>query len=285
MTTNREMHTSHWRLAILLPLVLFAATVRAQSPTTIHQATLMETDQKTEEVSTEELQRILGAGTAAVFDVRPPLEFAVSHIPGAINVSPKAGVSTSLYVSDVAEIGRVLKGDKSRAIILYCNGPFCGKSKRVATELLDAGYTNVRRYQLGVPVWRALGGVTQVEPDGIRRIVASDRTAVFIDAREAAEFNAGSVANTRSLPRSGLKPGKDVGEVKAAKDDGRLPMEDHNTRIIVFGATADQARTVAQAIAKEAFHNVSFFDGSAEQFKAAARPQPSSRPPRHTRFE
>jgi rhodanese-related sulfurtransferase len=272
MTTNRESHASHWRLTILLPLVMFATTVRAQSSITIHQATLMEPDQKTEEVSTEELQRILGAGTAAVFDVRPPREFAVSHIPGAINVSPKPGVSMALYISDVAEIGRALKGDKSRAIVLYCNGPFCGKSKRVATELLDAGYTKVRRYQLGVPVWRALGGVTQVEPDGIRHILASDRTAVLIDAREAAEFKAGSVANARSLPRSGLKPGKDVGEVKAAKDDGRLPMEDHNTRILVFGATTDQARAVAEAIAKEAFHNVSFFDGNVDQFKAAARP-------------
>jgi len=269
---HREVHTSHWRLTILLPLVLFAATVRAQSSTTIHQATLMERDQKTQEVSTEELQRILGDRTAMVFDVRPPREFAISHIPGAMNVSPKPGVAMSLYVSDVAEIGRALKGDKGRAIVLYCNGPYCGKSKRVATELLDAGYTNVRRYQLGIPVWRALGGVTQVEPDGIRRIVASDRTAVLIDAREAAEFKAGSVAHATNLPRSGLKPGKDVGEVKAAKDDGRLPMEDHNTRIIVFGATADQARAVAEAIAKEAFHNVSFFDGSIDQFTAAARP-------------
>jgi hypothetical protein len=60
--------------------------------------------------------------------------------------------------------------------------------------------------------------------------------------------------------------------VKAAKDDWRLPMEDHNTRILVFGATADQARAVAEAIAKEAFHNVSFFDGNVDQFKAAARP-------------
>jgi hypothetical protein len=31
-----------------------------------------------------------------------------------------------------------------------------------------------------------------------------------------------------------LKPGKDTGEVKTAKDDGRLPMEDHNTCVVVF---------------------------------------------------
>ena len=259
-------------LTATVALEMLAAPGRAQSPTAIHQATLMEADQKTKEVSTEELRRILADKNAVVFDTRPAREYAVSHIPGALNVSAKPGVPISLYVSDVAEIGRTLSGDKARAIVLYCNGPFCGKSKRLATELLDAGYANVRRYQLGVPVWRALGGVTQIEPEGVKHVVANDRTAVFIDAREPGEYKAGSAANARNLPRSLLKPGKDVGEVKAAKDDGRLPMEDHNTRIVVFGKSAEQAKAVAEAIANEAFHNVSLFDGSYEQFKVASQP-------------
>ena len=190
-------------------------------------------------------------------------------MPGAVNVSAKPGVSMSFYVSDITEIGRVLKGDKGAAIVLYCNGPFCGKSKRLAAELLEAGYTNVRRYQLGIPIWRALGGVTQIGPAGIQHVVENDRTAVFIDVRDAAEFKGGSVASAKNVPRNLVKEGKDVGEVKAAKDDGRLPMEDHNTRIIVFGKTAEEARAVAQAIANEAFHNVSFFDGSFEQFRSS----------------
>ena len=99
-------------------------------------------------------------------------------------------------------------------------------------------------------------------------MIENDRTAVFIDAREAAEFGAGSIPSAKNLRRSLVKEGKDVGEVKAAKDDGRLPMEDHNTRIIVFGKTAEQAKAVAEAIAKEAFHNVSFFDGGFEKFRA-----------------
>ena len=134
---------------------------------------------------------------------------------------------------------------------------------------MEAGYTNVRRYQLGIPIWRALGGVTQIEPAGIQHVVENDRTAVFIDVRDAAEFTGGSVASAKNVPRNLVKEGKDVGEVKAAKDDGRLPMEDHNTRIIVFGKTAEEARAVAQAIANEAFHNVSFFDGSFEQFRSS----------------
>lgn len=260
--------------ASVFTLVLAAYTwiANAQSSLSIHQATLMETEQKTQEISTEELRKVLSEKSAAVFDARPFKEFAVSHIPGAVNVSAKPGVSISLYISDAAEIGRILKGNKSAPIILYCNGPFCGKSKRLASELVEAGYTNLRRYQLGIPVWRALGGITQIEPEGIRYVIEKDRTAVFIDAREQVEFKAGSISQARNITRSLLKPGKDVGEIKTAKDDGRLPMEDHNTRIIVFGKTAEQARAVAEAITAEAFHNVSFFDGNFEEFRSALRP-------------
>ncbi len=57
--------------------------------------------------------------------------------------------------------------------------------------------------------------------------------------------------------------------MKQAKDDGRLPMEDHNTRIIVFGANARNAQAVADAIAREAFHNVSFVAEPVEQVQRA----------------
>jgi rhodanese-related sulfurtransferase len=257
---------------VMLISAACASLANAQSSANVHQATLVESDQKTKEVSTEELRRILAEKAATVFDARPFKEYAISHIPGAVNVSAKPGVSMSLYVSDVTEIGRVLKGDKAAPIVLYCNGPFCGKSKRLASELLEAGYTNVRRYQLGIPVWRALGGVTQIEPAGIQHVVEFDRTAVFIDVRDVAAFKSDSIPGAKNLPRSLVKEGKDVGEVKAAKDDGRLPMEDHNTRVIVFGTNGEQARAVAEAIAKEAFHNVCFFNGDFAEFKTAVHP-------------
>ena len=213
------------------------------------------------EVSTEELEQILKDQSAVVLDTRPYLEWSVSHIPGALNVARQPGVPDALYTSDVAEIGRLVDGNKSQPLVLYCNGPFCGKSKRVANQLLEAEYTNVRRYQLGAPTWRALVGVMVIEPDGIRYVFNNDHTAIWIDARDSLVFQKGSIPGARNLPRSGVLPGKDVGDVYAAKNDGRLPMEDHNTRIVVFGEDGDQAREVAEALAREAFHNVTYFDG------------------------
>lgn len=234
---------------------------QAQAPPDIFRAVLPE-KAKTPEISTEELRGVLAAGSAVVFDARPRLEYAISHIPGAVNLAAKPGVSKALYISDVAEVGRVLGGDKAAPLVVYCNGPFCGKAKRLAEELLEAGHTNVKRYQLGIPVWRALGGLCVIEPEGVAHVMAHDRTAVFIDARDAAQFAAGSLPGARSIPAAELKPGKDQGVVKAAKDDGRLPMDDHNTRLIVFGADVAQARAVAEALAREAFHNLAYFDGS-----------------------
>ena len=49
-------------------------------------------------------------------------------------------------------------------------------------------------------------------------------------------------------------------------------MEDHNTRLVVIGGSAAEARFVAEAIAREAFHNVSYFPGTLEEARAALGP-------------
>ena len=80
----------------------------------------------------------------------------------------------------------------------------------------------------------------------------------FFDVRSPDEFKTGTISGARHLPKD---------EVVKAKDDGRLPMEDHNTRIVVFGKDAAQAR---EEIAKNAFHNVSFYAGSLSDLKLAS---------------
>ena len=244
-----------------LKFFAWAAALLIASPTTaqtVFDTTLGETGQTTREVSTAELQRLLKDGTTVVLDARPPMEFAVSHIPGALNVAPKAGVAKHLYVSDVAEVDRLVGGAKDKPLALYCNGPFCGKTKRLGAELLAAGHTSVRRYQLGAPSWRALSRTAMQTELPALPYIAKDKTAVWVDARAPSEFAKGGVRGAKNIPAQQLSPRKDQGVMQAAKDDGRLPMDDHNTRIIVFGASSDDAKAVANAIASEAFHNVSF---------------------------
>jgi rhodanese-related sulfurtransferase len=216
----------------------------------IYQATLAEPGQKTAEVSTEEMRHVVAGDDALIIDSRTRAEFDAGHIPGAHVLD----VPQSEQVTAVA---RLVGGDKSKSLVLYCNGPFCGASRRLADQLLARGFTHVRRYQLGIPVWRALGGPVEVEIEGIARVLKLDRTAVFVDGRSTAEFASGSLEGAHSAPVDELASG--------ALKKLPLPEDDFNRRVILFAHDAAAARRMADVLSKRPWHNVSYFPGPADQ--------------------
>ena len=249
---------SSLRFASVAPVLLCAAAAmlsprpacaQPAARPSVFQTTLEEKNQATPEITTEELQAILATNSEPVFDVRFAKEYAIAHIPGTINIFEK-------------EVERIveLHPDRETPMILYCNGPSCGKSKRTSESLVALGYTNVRRYQLGMPVWRALSQTVQTDMPGVQYIYAGDRTAVWVDARTPAEFAAGSIPGAVNVQ---------AGEAVAANDDGRLPLQDKGTRVVVFGTTVQQARVVAAEVAKRAYWNSSYFGGSFNDLLAA----------------
>jgi rhodanese-related sulfurtransferase len=213
----------------------------AQTKVTVNQTTLEEPNQLTPEISTEELKKILASNSEPVLDVRSATEYAIAHIPGSVNV----------YEKELERV-RQLFPDKAALFVLYCNGPYCGKSKRLSEQLVKLGYTRVRRYQLGLPVWRALGNTVQTDLEGFRYVIAKDKTAVFVDARTSAEFARETIPGAVNIR---------AGEAEKANEDGRLPYKDKGTRVIVFSNSGDEARIVAQEIAKKAYWNSSYFGG------------------------
>ena len=250
---------SSQRFTSVAPVLLCAAAamllsrpVCGQAPPprpSVFQTTLEETGQATPEITTAQLQAILATNSEPVFDVRFAKEYAIAHIPGTINIFEKE-------VEKIVE----LYPDRATSMILYCNGPSCGKSKRTSESLVALGYINVRRYQLGMPVWRALSQTVQTDMPGVQYIYAGDRTAVWVDARTPAEFTAGSIPGAVNVQ---------AGEAVAANDDGRLPLQDKGTRVVVFGTTVQQARVVAAEVAKRAYWNSSYFGGTFNDLLAA----------------
>jgi rhodanese-related sulfurtransferase len=242
---------------LLSGLVCAAAAAGSQVPASaqtparpsVYQTTLEEPNQLTPEITTEELLSILSTNSEPVFDVRFAKEYAIAHIPGTINV----------YELEVDRIS-ALYPDRSTPMILYCNGPSCGKSKRTSEQLVAMGYTHIRRYQLGMPVWRALSQTVQTDLLGFDYIYRGDRTAVFVDARTPAEYAAATVPGAVNVQK---------GEATAANDDGRLPLTDKGTRVVVFANTAQQSRVVAAEIAKKAYWNSSYFGGAFEDLLVA----------------
>jgi rhodanese-related sulfurtransferase len=159
------------------------------------------------EISTAEFRIALRDSGAIILDARPYEEYAVSHIPGARTVPAKPGTTPALYVADVTDVVTRIP-DKAQPLILYCNGLYCGRSERFGDELIKIGYRSVRRYQLGAPGWRALGGVMQVEKPALLRLMAQDRTSVLIDARTEPGHNPrdGRSKPHRLFYRAGVSP-------------------------------------------------------------------------------
>jgi rhodanese-related sulfurtransferase len=210
----------------------------------------------TPDISTAQMRRIVAEGSAIVIDTRPHDQFDAGHIP-------QAHVAEGSHEQRMAVVERLLNGNKNGPLVLYCNGPYCKASRRFAAELIGSGFNNVKRYQLGMPVWRALGGPTVVELAGIKRIFDADRTAVFIDARPADEFAKGSLRGARSLPTDDLRSGK----LKKLP----LPEDDFNRRIILFGHDGTQARKLADILSKRPWHNVAYYPGRYEELAAALK--------------
>lgn len=97
-----------------------------------------------EPVSREDLVSRLKDGLVTVLDVRPVDEFAVGHVPGALNIQ-------------LAELEQRLgELPEDREVIAYCRGPYCVLSFEAAALLRARGYS-VRRLEDGYPEWKAAG--------------------------------------------------------------------------------------------------------------------------------
>lgn len=97
-----------------------------------------------EPVTRTELMGRLRDGVVTVLDVRPQDEFALGHLPGAINVP-------------LGELERRLSAlDPGQEIVAYCRGPYCVLSYEAVAKLRARGF-KVRRLEDGYPEWRAAG--------------------------------------------------------------------------------------------------------------------------------
>ena len=97
-----------------------------------------------EPITRKELMRRLRSGGVLVLDVRPEDEFALGHLPEAVNI-PLRELKVRLSL---------LK--RSQEIIAYCRGPYCVLSYEAVSALRRLGF-KARRLEDGLPEWRAAG--------------------------------------------------------------------------------------------------------------------------------
>jgi ArsR family transcriptional regulator len=97
-----------------------------------------------EPVSRKELLTRLRKKSVTVLDVRPEDEFALGHLPGALNIPLRAIKA------------RLSELDPSQEVVAYCRGPYCVMSYEAVATLRTLGF-KARRLEDGLPEWRAAG--------------------------------------------------------------------------------------------------------------------------------
>jgi rhodanese-related sulfurtransferase len=97
-----------------------------------------------EPISREELAARMVDGAVTVIDVRPPDEYALGHLPGAINIP----------LSEIEAMSEEFQ--PGREVVAYCRGPWCVMSFEAVAALRRKGL-RARRLEDGLPEWKAAG--------------------------------------------------------------------------------------------------------------------------------
>jgi rhodanese-related sulfurtransferase len=100
------------------------------------------------QIDREELRAKIDRGDDFVLvDALSPMSFALSHLPGAVNLTPR-------WVEERAA-WRI--PDRDTEVVVYCESAECDSSTIVAKLLLAKGYWNVRHYAGGKRDWTEAG--------------------------------------------------------------------------------------------------------------------------------
>jgi ArsR family transcriptional regulator len=97
-----------------------------------------------EPMTRAELATRLQDGSVTVLDMRPEDEFAMGHIPGALQVD----------LTGLDAIAGSLSANTE--IVAYCRGPYCVYAHQAVARLTKMGYL-ARRLDGGLPEWRGDG--------------------------------------------------------------------------------------------------------------------------------
>jgi rhodanese-related sulfurtransferase/DNA-binding transcriptional ArsR family regulator len=91
-------------------------------------------------IDSEQLAARISAGDVMVVDVRPPVEYAAGHLPGAVNIP----------VDDLE--ARMAEIPRGKEVVAYCRGPYCVFAHD-AVRLLRRHGRRASRLTDGVTEW------------------------------------------------------------------------------------------------------------------------------------
>lgn len=171
---------------------------------------------KVDKLSKDQFTAMLEGKKASLYDVRPPMLYKQSHIPGA---KPLPAPAFDKFKSK-------LPADKSTPIVLYGVGGCL--SPTVAFNTKSLGYENVSIYTAGYPEWTK-SEYTVTTPDWLVKAIQEDIPHVLIDLRNPDSVNKNHIKGAVSIAFDQLAANKD-----------KFPKK-KNAPIILYGNNKEKA--------------------------------------------
>jgi rhodanese-related sulfurtransferase len=197
-------------------------------------------------------------------DARPAKKYLPGHIPSSVATpapDPKALLSK-------------LPEDKNKLLVFYCGGPTCPFTAKAIKLAQEAGYTNVKGFQKGIPGWKKEKLPTHTNRQWLSKHL--DKHHVVIDVRDA------SVASKEHLPGAVTIPSAQFGAMTsqfiAKQTVAQLPgVSDQRAPIFLYANThADRDVLVAfKELRKWGYKNVNILEGGLNAWKADGLPTAS----------
>lgn len=94
-------------------------------------------------VTTAQLTAAIDDAATVIIDAQGDGKFEQAHVPGAIDFG----------FDDVLDQAAAAIPDQSTPVVVYCTDHDCQGAEFVGTQLVQAGYTNVKRFPGGIRQW------------------------------------------------------------------------------------------------------------------------------------
>ncbi len=217
------------------------------------------------EIDTAEMEAILrGDQDYVLVDARPCRLFNEGHIPTAICIFTK---------DQEKEIGK-LPQDKSKLLVFYCGGPTCpytGMSIKIAQK---HGYTNIKGYQGGMPLWKKKRKPAHTPASWVAKNLNEHH--VIIDVRPVSESSQKHIKTAVAMPSDDFKAMTKT--FIKEKKPARLPgVSDKGAPIFVYG-NSDSGKDVLTAyreLRKWRYKKVAILAGGFDDWTKQGRPTAS----------
>lgn len=98
-------------------------------------------------ITTDQLAAAIDDEATVIIDAQGEGKFEQAHVPGAIDVG----------FDDVLGQAAAAIADPTSPVVVYCSDQDCLGAEFIGTQLVEAGYTNVRRFPGGIRQWTEEG--------------------------------------------------------------------------------------------------------------------------------